>query len=193
MQPQSNPRPLRTHGPSASLVDTLRGPFSLLGPIDDDLRPLTSQEQAKHCLKARESTTIGTTRTPTETTSSLSTMPTITSTSLWTVAEQPIFNNWESLTPVDEFYQHEQRYEQWYRDIHAQDEAQRHSMLLLAALNRHEQSPTLPKCMTIGDVALISMPAPSPGAEEEDKALQDYEDMRAAVEKLRSRRRAKTM
>lgn len=115
-------------------------------------------------------------------------MSTITSTSLWTAAEQPIFNNWESLTPVDEFYQHEHSYEQWYRELHAQDEAQRYSMLLLAAINHHEQNRKLPKCMTIGDVALISMPTPSPGAEEEDKALQDYEDMRAAVEELKSRR-----
>lgn len=178
---------------SRTLYDILRGPLSLLRPTGGDPRPLTSQEQAKHSSRAREQTTTGTTRTPTETTSSLSTMSTTTSTSLWTAPEQPIFNNWESLTPVDEFYQHEQRYEQWYRDLHAQDEAQRHSMLLLAALNRHEQSPTLPKCMTVGDVALISTPTPSPIAEEEDKALQDYEDMRAAVMVVRNRRRAKTI
>lgn len=93
MKPQSNPRPLRTHGPYAALVDTLWGPFSLLRPTDDVLRPLTSERHAKHCLKARESTTIGTTRTPTETKSSLSTMSTITSTSLWTAAEQPILSH----------------------------------------------------------------------------------------------------
>ena len=120
-------------------------------------------------------------------------MFTTTSTSLWATVQQPIFNSWESLTPVDEFYQHEQRYERWYRDLHAQDEAQRHSTLLLAALNRHEQSPMLPKCMTVGGVALISTPTPSPTAEEDYKALQDYEDMRAAVEGVKNRRRAKTI
>ena len=115
------------------------------------------------------------------------------STSLWTTAEQPIFNLWEALTPVDDFYQHEPRYEQWYRDLHARDEAFRHFAILLAALNRHQQSPALPKCLT-GEVAVIYTPTPSPvAAKKEDESLQDYEDMRAVVGEVRSRGRAKTI
>jgi hypothetical protein len=116
-----------------------------------------------------------------------------TSSGLWTAAEQPIFNLCEALTPVDDFYQHEPRYEQWYRDLHAQDEAYRHFKILLAALDRHQQSPALPKCLT-GEVTLIYTPTPSPpAAEEENRSLQDYEDMRAVVDEVRSRRRAKTI
>lgn len=67
-------------------------------------------------------------------------------------------------------------------------------MLLLAALNRHQQNPALPKCLTAGDVAMIFTPTPSPPAnEEEDKALRDAEDMRAAVGEVRTRSRAKTI
>jgi hypothetical protein len=116
-----------------------------------------------------------------------------TSSSLWTAAEQPIFNLWEALTPVDDFYRYEPRYEQWYRSLHAQDEASRHFTILLAALNRYQQSPALPKYLT-GEVALIYTPTPSPpAAEEEDRSPQDYEDMRAAAEQVRGRRRAKTI
>lgn len=117
-----------------------------------------------------------------------------TSSSLWTAAEQPIFNLWEALTPIDDFYQHEPRYEQWYRDLHAQDEAYRHFKILLAALDRHRQDPAPPKCLT-GEVTLIYTPTPSPHAadEEHNKSLQDYEDMRAAAEQVRGRLRAKTI
>ena len=78
-----------------------------------------------------------------------------TTSSIWATAEQPLFNAWESMTPVDEFYQHEPRFEQWYRDLYAQDKAQRHYMILFAALTRHCQRPTPPKCLTAGDAALI--------------------------------------
>ena len=116
------------------------------------------------------------------------------SSSLWTAAEQPIFNAWESLTPVEAFYEHEPRFEQWYRDLHAQDEAYRHYILLLGALNRQQQSPALPKCLTAGDVAMVFTPTPSPPVEEGDvKALQDYDDMRAALGEVRTRRRRKTI
>ena len=112
---------------------------------------------------------------------------------LWTASEQPIFNAWESLTPVDDFFKHEPRYEQWYRDLHAQDEAYRHFMLLLAALNRHQHDPAPPKCLT-GEVALIYTPTPSPLAEgQHARALGHFAEMRAAVDHVKNRRRAKTI
>jgi len=109
--------------------------------------------------------------------------------SLWTEEEQPIFNAWESLTPIDEFYQHEPRYQEWYRNLFAQDDAYRHSMILLIALNRYALNPTLPRCLT-RDARSAYTPSPPVRRRQ---PLQNYDEMRAAVGEIRGRRRAVTI
>jgi hypothetical protein len=73
-----------------------------------------------------------------------------------------------------------------------QDEAYRHFLTHLAALNRHQHDPAPPKCLT-REVALIYTPTPSPPAKEQNKVLHDFEDMRDAVNGVKSRRRANTI
>ena len=109
--------------------------------------------------------------------------------SLWTEEEQPIFNAWEALTPIDKFYQHEPRYEEWYRDLSAQDDAYRHSMILLIALNRYALNPTLPRCLTRDARSAYT---PSPPARRH-QPLQKFDEMRAAVGEIRGRRWAVTI
>jgi hypothetical protein len=128
--------------------------------------------------------------TVTETISKPSTMSA--TSDLRAAAKQPVFNAWESLTPVDDFFRHEPRYEQWYRDLHTQEEAHGNFMLLQAALNYHQHDPALSKCLT-GEVALICTPTFSPPAEQENNGLQDFEDMHDAVREVRRRRRTNTI
>ena len=188
MEPQSNACPLRTQRPSTDPSDSLRGSISLLQRSECDPRPLARQTQSHQPSTAHQLIRItneNIDRTPFKQ-STMST--TTTTTSLWTGSEQPIFNAWECATPVDEFFEREPCYEQWYRDLHAQDEAHRHFMMVLAALNRHQHDPSPPRCFTKGAGIAYSPSPPS-----DTGALHEFSEMRAAVKEVRTRRRANTI
>jgi hypothetical protein len=112
----------------------------------------------------------------------------VTTTSIWTRAEQPLFNAWEATTPFGEFFLHEPRYEKWYRDLWAQDEALRHYKILLAALEVHEQFPAPPRCLTRNASIAFS---PSPAIR--DQPPPTYRELRAAAREVRRRPRAYTI
>lgn len=188
MEPKSNACPSRTQRPSTDPSDSLRGSISLLQRSECDPRPLARQTQSHQPSTAHQLIRItneNIDRTPFKQ-STMST--TTTTTSLWTGSEQPIFNAWECATPVDEFFEREPCYEQWYRDLHAQDEAHRHFMMVLAALNRHQHDPSPPRCFTKGAGIAYSPSPPS-----DTGALHEFSEMRAAVKEVRTRRRANTI
>lgn len=112
----------------------------------------------------------------------------VTTSSLWTGAEQALSNAWEAVTPFDNFFLHEPRFEQWYRDLWAQDEAYRHHKILLSTLERHEQYPTPPKCLTRS--ASIAY---SPSPVQKQMPPQEREEMRATAREVRRRPRAFTI
>lgn len=66
---------------------------------------------------------------------------------IWQQELQPLFDNHQCRTPVDEAYEGADCFEQWIRDNHARWEAGYHAIRLMAALDRHQRNPTMPKCM----------------------------------------------
>lgn len=108
--------------------------------------------------------------------------------SIWTAEKQPRFNNWDAMTPVDEFYADEERFEPWCIDFLAQEESRAHFLGLLRALNHHLRSPSPPRCLT-RDAESANPTTPSTRG----TPLQDFSGMRAAIGGVEGRRRAHTI
>jgi hypothetical protein len=102
--------------------------------------------------------------------------------SLWSRELQPIFNKWEAAMPVDEFCKNERRYPQLHLKILAQDDAEKHAVLLRAALQKLLQHPQPPRRFAQDAGEGNTITPRSAAAETGGTPLRDFDVLVAAID-----------